>query len=171
MNTGASARPTLAAVRLARAHREAGLRRLRPVGLIVLLVVLAEAFHKTQGSGLHADTLGVAIAMAALAVGGAAAFGMPTPVGRVMVVVPIALLLAGSMVLVWLQPGGSGSLGFFVTAVAVIRLVPGRRDRLRAVAAVASASVVLVLALAGARVHDHRPGVANLLSVALTVIV
>jgi signal transduction histidine kinase len=171
MDTRASARPTLAAVRLARAHREAGLRRLRPVGLIVLAIVLADAFHKTRGSDLHAETLGVAIAMAMLAVGGAAAFGMRTPVGRVMVVVPIALLLAGSMVLVWLQPGGSGSLGFFVTAVAAIRLVPERRDRLIAVAAVAVASVVLVLALAGVRAHDHQPGVANLLSAVLPVIV
>jgi signal transduction histidine kinase len=171
MDTGAPARPTLAAVRLARAHREAGLRRLRPVGLIFLAIVLADAFHKTRGLGLHADTLGVAIAMAALAVGGAAAFALPTLVSRVMVVVPIALLLAGSMVLVWLQPAGSGSLGFFVTAVAVIRLVPERRDRLIAVAAVAVASVVVVLALAVVRVHDHRPGVANLLSLALPVIV
>jgi signal transduction histidine kinase len=171
MNTGASARPTLAAVRLARAHREAGLRRLRPVGLIILFVVLADAFHKTRGSGLHPDTLGVAIAMAVLVVGGAAAFATPRPAGRVMVVVPIALLLAGSMVLVWLQPAGSGSLGFFVTAVAVIRLVPQRRDRLIAVATVTAASVVLVLVLAVVRVHDHRPGVANLLSAALPVIV
>jgi signal transduction histidine kinase len=171
MDTGAPARPTLAAVRLARAHREAGLRRLRPMGLVVLAIVLADAFHKTRGLGLHADTVGVAIAMAALALGGAAAFAMPTPVRRVMVVVPTALLLAGSFVLVWLQPGGSGSLGFFVTAVAVIRLVPERRDRLITVAAVAAASVVLVLALAGVRVHDHRPGVANLLSAVLPVIV
>jgi signal transduction histidine kinase len=171
MDTGASARPTLAAVRLARAHREAGLRRLRPFGLIILVVVLLAAFHKTRGAGLHADTLGVAIAMAALAVGGAAAFGMPTPVGPVMVAVPVALLLAGSIVLVWLQPSGLGSLGFFVAAAAVIRLVPERRERLIAVATVAVASVVLVLALAGVRVHDHRPGVANLLSAVLPVIV
>ena len=171
MDTGASARPTLAAVRLARAHREAGLRRFRPVGLIILVLVLADAFHGVRGSGLHADTLGVAVAMAALVVGGAAAFALPRPAGWVMVVVPIALLLAGSMVLVWLQPAGSGSLGFFVTAVAVIRLVPGRRDRLVTAAAVAAASVVLVLALAVVRVHDHRPGVANLLSVVLPVIV
>jgi signal transduction histidine kinase len=169
MDPGASARPTLAAVRLARAHREAGLRRLRPIGLIVLAIVLVDAFHKARVPGQHADTLGAATAMAALAVGGVAAFAMPTPVRRAMVVVPIALLLAGSMVLVWLQPTGSGSLGFFVTAVAVIRLVPERRDRLITVATVAAASMVLVLALAVVRVHDHQPGVANLLSIVLPV--
>jgi signal transduction histidine kinase len=171
MDTGAPARPTLAAVRLARSHREAGLRRLRPVGLIILAIMLTDAWRKTPGPGLHGDSLGVAVALAALAVGGAAAFAMPAPVRRVMVVVPITLLLAGSMVLVWLQPSGSGSLGFFVTAVAVIRLVPERRERLVAVATVAVASVVLALALAGVRVHDHRPGVANLLSVVLSVMV
>ena len=171
MDTGVPARPTLAAVRLARAHRQAGLRRLRPLGLIVLAIVLVDAFHKTRGSGLQADTLGAAIAMAMLAVGGAAAFVMPAPVGRVLVVVPIALLLAGSMVLVWVQPTGSGSLGFFVTTVSVIRLVPERRDRLMAMAAVTAASVLLVLALAAVRVHDHQPGVANLLSVVLPVLV
>jgi signal transduction histidine kinase len=171
MDIGVPARPTLAAVRLARAHRQAGLRRLRPVGLIVLAIVLADAFHKTRGSGVQADTLGAAIAMAMLAVGGAAAFVMPAPVGRVLVVVPIALLLAGSIVLVWVQPTGSGSLGFFVTTIAVIRLVPDRRDRLMAMAAVTAASVLLVLALAAVRVHDHRPGVANLLSVVLPVLV
>jgi signal transduction histidine kinase len=169
MDTGATARPTLAAVRLARAHREAGLRRLRPVGLIVLALVLADAFHKTWISSLHADTVGAAIAMAALVIGGAAAFAMPTPARRVMAVVPIGLLLAGSLLLVWLQPTGSGSLGFFVTAIAVIRLVPERRDRLITVAMVAAASMALVLALAVVRVHDHRPGVANLLSVVLPV--
>jgi signal transduction histidine kinase len=171
MDTGAPARPTLAAVRLARSHREAALQRLRPLGLIILAIVLVAAFHKTRDAGPHADTLGVAIAMAALTVGGAAAFGMPTPVGRVMVVVPVALLLAGSIALVWLQPSGSGSLGFFVAAAAVIRLVPERRERLMAVATVAVASVVLVLVVAGVRVHDHQPGVANLLSAVLPVIV
>jgi signal transduction histidine kinase len=171
MDTGAPARPTLAAVRLARSHREAALQRLRPLGLIILAIVLVAAFHKTRDAGLHADTLGVAIAMAALSVGGAAAFGMPTPVGRVMVVVSVALLLAGSIALVWLQPSGSGSLGFFVAAAAVIRLVPERRERLMAVATVAVASVVLVLVVAGVRVHDHQPGVANLLSAVLPVIV
>jgi len=170
MDTGVPARPTLAAVRLARAHRQAGLRRLRPVSLIVLAIVLATAFHKTRGSGVQADTLG-AIAMAMLAVGGVAAFVMPTPAGWVMVVVPIALLLAGSVVLVWVQPTGSGSLGFFVTTIAVVRLVPERRDRLMAMAAVTAASVLLVLALAAVRMHDHRPGVANLLSVILPVLV
>jgi signal transduction histidine kinase len=171
MDTGAPARPTLAAVRLARTHREAGLRRLRPMGLIVLGLVLADAFHLIRGSGWHADTLGVAIAMAALVVGGLAAFALPTPAGRVMAAVPIALLQVGSLLLVWLQPAGSGSLGFFITAVAVMRLVPGRRDRLLAVTTVASASLALVLVLAVVRVHDHRPGVANLLSVALPVLV
>jgi signal transduction histidine kinase len=169
MDTGATARPTLAAVRLARAHREAGLRRLRPVGLLVLAVVLAVALHKTWTSSLHADTVGAAFAIAALVIGGAAAFVTSAPVRRGMAVVPIGLLLAGSLVLVWLQPTGSGSLGFFVTAIAVIRLVPERRDRLITVAMVAAASMALVLVLAVVRVHDHRPGVTNLLSVLLPI--
>jgi signal transduction histidine kinase len=171
MDIGAPARPTLAAVRLARSHREAALQRLRPAGLIILAIVVAAAFHKTPGPGAHGEMLGVTIALAALVIGGAAAFGMPSGARREMVVVPLALLVAGTMMLVWLQPAGSGSLGFFVTATAVIRLVPERRDRLIAVAAVALASVVFVLIAAGVRVHDHRPGVANLLSAVLPAVV
>jgi signal transduction histidine kinase len=167
MDTGASARPTLAALRLARSHREAALQRLRPVGLIILAVMLADAFRKTPGPGLHGGSLGVAVALAALAVGGAAAFGMSTQVGRVMVVVPIALLVAGSMLLVWLQPAGSGTLGFFVTTTAVIRLMPERRDRLKAAVAFALASVALAVTVAGLHAHDHQPFVVNVLSAAL----
>jgi signal transduction histidine kinase len=171
MDIGAPARPTLAAVRLARTHREAALQRLRPVGLIILAIMLVDAFRKTPGPGLHGDSLGVAFAVAALVVGGAAAFGIPTQAGRVMVVVPIALLLIASMVLVWLQPAGSGTLGFFVTTTAVIRVVPARRDRLTAVVVIALASLVLVVTVAGAHVADHRPGVVNVLSAGLPAVV
>jgi signal transduction histidine kinase len=171
MDIGAPARPTLAAVRLARTHREAALQRLRPVGLIILGIMLIDAFRKMPGPGLHGDSLGVAFAVATLVVGGAAAFGIPTQAGRVMVVVPIALLLTASMVLVWLQPAGSGTLGFFVTTAAVIRLVPERRDRLIAVVVVALASLVLVVTVAGAHVADHRPGVVNVLSAGLPAVV
>jgi signal transduction histidine kinase len=171
MDIGAPARPTLAAVRLARAHREAALQRLRPVGLVILAIMLVDAFRKTPGPGLHGDSLGVAVAVAALAIGGAATFGMPRQTGRVMVVVPIALLLVGSMVLVWLQPAGSGTLGFFVTTTAVLRLVPERRDRLIAVLALALASLVLVVTVAGAHVAGHRPGPVNVLSAALPAVV
>ena len=171
MDIGAPARPTLTAVRLARAHREAALQRLRPVGLVILAIMLVDAFRKTPGPGLHGDSLGIAFAVAALAVGGAAAFGLPTRGGQVMVVVPIALLLAASMVLIWLQPTGSGTLGFFVTTTAVIRLVPERRDRLVAVVALALASLVLVVTVAGVRVADHQPGVVTVLSAALPAVV
>ena len=40
MDTDRSANPTLAAVRLARAQRDAVMRRLRPVSLVILALVL-----------------------------------------------------------------------------------------------------------------------------------
>src|SRR6516162_2481592 len=100
--------PTLAAVRLARAQRDALVRRMRPVGLIALGAALVIATRKQPGPGLHGDSLGVLLAMIGIAVGGVVALTM-TRSARLVVLVPFALLLVSSAALIWLQPdGGAG---------------------------------------------------------------
>jgi signal transduction histidine kinase len=184
MDTELPATPTLAAVRLARAQRDAVLRRLRPVGLIVLAIALIVGIRQQPRPGLHGAPLGVLLALAALEVGGVVALWMPKgavrrpgtqgavarpgPVATLVTLVTLAalvLLVAGSLALSWLQPRDTaGSLGFLVMALAVLRVMPARRDRLIAAAGVAAAGIVLVLAAAAAHTRGHTPGAASVLT-------
>jgi signal transduction histidine kinase len=160
--------PTLAAVRLARAQRDLMVRRLRPSGLIVLGLVLVIGSRKAPVPGLHGDHLGVLAALAATGVGGVAALLLPaepsrvlTAAGRRMVVpgwaliVPFALLVAGSAGLVWLQPGGPGGLGAWVATAAALRVLPGRRSRLVGTICVVIISLAVVLGAAATH-HGGR---------------
>jgi signal transduction histidine kinase len=163
--------PTLAAVRLARAQRDLMVRRLRPAGLIMLAVVVLLAARKTPGPGLHGDSLFILFALAATAVGGVAALLLPQArtvlPGRALAApaqvtvpgwalpVPFVLLVAGSAVLIWLQPGGPGDLGVGVAAVAAIRALPGRRGRVIAVTCVGVVTVAVILVATASRAHGR----------------
>jgi signal transduction histidine kinase len=169
--------PTLAAVRLTRAQRDLLRRRLRPVGLIVLGLVLVVGARKHPGPGLHGDSLGILAALAATGVGGTVALLWPTErdrplvvAGRALVppgwvlVVPFALLMAGSVMLTWLQPGGPGDLGGMVAAAAAMRVLPERRSRLIIVAFVVVFSAALVLGTTAAQHTGHAPQTASLIA-------
>jgi signal transduction histidine kinase len=181
MDTELPATPTLAAVRLARAQRDAVMQRLRPVGLIVLAIALIVGIRQQPRPGLQGEPLGVLLALAALEAGGVVALWMPKGVVRrpgmqgavarsatvagLVTLAALVLLVAGSLALSWLQPRDTaGSLGFLVMALAVLRVMPARRDRLIAAAGVAAAGVVLVLAAAAAHTRGHTPGAASVLT-------
>jgi signal transduction histidine kinase len=137
--------PSLAALRLARVQRDIRLRRLRPAALIILALLVVVAIRKHPGPGLHGDSIGILIALAAMVAGGTGALALPRTVGRVLAV-PFIVLVAGSVALVWLQPDGPGDLGAVVAAIAAIWVLPGRRSRVVAAACVAVVSLALVLA-------------------------
>jgi signal transduction histidine kinase len=154
--------PTLAAVRLARAQRDAMVRRLRPVGLIAVGVALFLATRKQPGPGLHGDSLGVLLAMIGIAVGGLVALNM-TRSARLLSLVPFGVLLVASAALIWLQPdGGAGGFGFFVAGVGILRLMPGRRGQVIAASGLAAACLVLVVAATAAHLHG-KPSPATVL--------
>jgi signal transduction histidine kinase len=136
--------PTLAALRLARAQRDIFMRRLRSGGLILVAVVLVTGIHKHPGPGLHGASLGILLGLIAVAAGGVAALLLPPKVG-LFLLVPFGLVAAGSVTLDWLQPGGPGSLGTVIAAIAVMRALQGRRSRVVAMVGVAVGSVVLAL--------------------------
>jgi len=151
--------PTLAAVRLARAQRDLLLRRLRVGGLVTLAVVLIVASAKDPGPGLHGGGLLILCSMAGIAAGGLTALCARRAVGPLLLL-PFALLLAGSAGLTWLEPqGGAGALGFFIAAAAALRLLPEVRHRIAIASAVAVIGVVLVLTAEVFRAHGQQPGV------------
>jgi signal transduction histidine kinase len=167
MDTDLPATPTLAAVRLARAQRDAVIRRLRPVGLITLLVVLVIGSRQQPRPGLHGGPLAVLLALAAVAAGGVAALWLPREAGR-RLVLPFVSLVAGSIALAWLQPRGTaGSLGFLVVALAAMRATSARRGRLMIATGVAGTGLILVLAAATVHAHGHPPGAAGMLAAIL----
>jgi signal transduction histidine kinase len=104
------------------------LRRVVPVGLGALVVVVVATSRAKPGAGLHGDSLGVSIALAGLALGvlgGFSAMVMRRVSVRVYVPV-IALLMVSSAVLVWLQPNGPGAVGLLLAVGMAARIVPGR---------------------------------------------
>ncbi len=126
MDSDGPATPTLAAVRRARAHREMVLRRMMPLGLLAVVVVLVSAFRNHPGPGLHGGSLGVLLAVLGIAVGvlgtlgrrrRGAAQGPPltrVPASREIQALQIAALsvfMLGSATLAWLQPKGPASSG------------------------------------------------------------
>jgi signal transduction histidine kinase len=166
MDTDRSATPTLAAVRLARAQRDAVMRRLRPVSLVILALVLVIGVRQQPHPGLHGEPLAVLIALAAVEIGAVAALWMRRAAGWLLVV-PFVSLAVGSVVLAWLQRGTAGSLGFLILALAAMRMLPARRDRLLVAAGVAGIGVILVLAAAAAHAHGHTPDAASVLTATL----
>ncbi len=65
---------TLAALRQARASREALLRRILPVGLGALVIVVVTTSRAKPGAGLHGASLGVTLALAGFGLAALAGF-------------------------------------------------------------------------------------------------
>ncbi len=119
---------TLAALRQARASREALLRRILPVGLAGVTIVVVASSRAKPGAGLHGASLGVSLALAGFAL--AALFGFGTLIlrrmGAWMLPPVLGLLVVSSAVLVWLQPDGAGAVGMLIAVGIAARIVPGR---------------------------------------------
>jgi signal transduction histidine kinase len=125
--TGSSL-PTLAALRHARASREALLRRVLPVGFGALVIVVVATSRARPGAGLHGASLGVTLALAGFAlaaIGGFAALLVRRTAAWLLVPV-LSVLIVSSSVLVWLQPNGAGPVGLLIAVGVAARIVPGR---------------------------------------------
>ena len=120
--------PTLAALRQARASREALLRRVLPIGFGALVIVVVATSRAKPDPGLHGASLGVTLALAGFAlaaIGGFAALVVHRTVAWLLVPVLI-LLMVSSSVLVWLQPDGAGPVGLLIAVGVAARIIPGR---------------------------------------------
>jgi signal transduction histidine kinase len=155
----APATPTLSAVRLARAQRDARIRRLRPAAAIAAVLTAAIALRQGPGPGLHGESLGVVLALAGILGGGLGALNVRRD-QRVLLAISFALLLTGSGGLICLQPkGGAGTLGFMIAAIGIMRLGLERRRRLAAGVGLSVISLALVIAAAAVQKHGSAPSV------------
>jgi len=120
--------PTLAALRQARASREALLRRILPIGFGALVIVVVVTSKAKPGAGLHGASLGVSLALLGFALAVLAGFFvLATHRTAGWLLVPVlVLLMASSAVLVWLQPDGAGAVGLLIAVGIAARIVPGR---------------------------------------------
>lgn len=117
--------PSLAELRAARAQQQRVGRWMRPVAWLVLILCAVYAFRSHPSPGFTGRHLAVSFALAGFLVGGigsvAARFRPPA------VQLPfISLLAIGSGLLIWLQPGGPGTVGLFIAVLLIARLLPGR---------------------------------------------
>jgi signal transduction histidine kinase len=135
-------------------------RWLRPVGVVIVAIVIIDGPATQPTPGLHGDRLGVLAAMVAFAVGLLGSREALLRQAPVWVQAPLlCALAAGSGVLMWLQPGGPGFLGFFFLAACVAAL------RVPAQAAATAAGLALVIALGLVRAATaHRPVTGIILS-------
>ena len=141
-----SALPTLAALRHARASREALLRRVLPIGFGALVLVVVATSQSKPGAGLHGASLGVTLALsgfALAAVGGLCALLVRSAASWILLPV-LVLLMVSSAALVWLQPNGAGAVGLLMAVGISARIIPGRTS-----VALLTASLVFLLVAEG----------------------
>lgn len=119
---------TLAALRQARASREALLRKVLPVGLGALVIVVVATSRAKPGAGLHGASLGVTLALAGFVLAAVAGFcALVVRRSVTWLLAPVlVLLMVSSSVLVWLQPAGAGAVGLLIAVGISARIVPGR---------------------------------------------
>jgi signal transduction histidine kinase len=107
----------MATLRRARAQQRAVLRVLRLAGPVLILYWTVTSLH---GSETHGRGLGIALALA-----GFAGFGLATLFTRdrsgFWPIASLAALIASSIALAWLDPGGPGGIGIFVGLVMLAR--------------------------------------------------
>ncbi len=145
---------TLAALRQARASREALLRRILPVGLAAVAIVVVASSRAKPGAGLHGASLGVTLALAGFALAALAGLGalITRRVGAWMLLPVLGLLVVSSAVLVWLQPDGAGAVGMLIAVGIAARIVPGRASVVLLTACLA----FLLVAESVSHSHKHQ---------------
>ena len=155
---------TLAALRQARASREALLRRILPVGFGALVIVVVATSRSKPGAGLHGASLGVTLALAGFALAAVAGFCalLVRRAGTWLLGPVLGLLVVSSAVLVWLQPDGAGAVGLLIAVGIAARIVPGRIS----VALLTACLAFLLVAESVSQNHKHQ-GALELLVTAL----
>ena len=146
------AAPTLAALRRARASREALLQRILPIGVAALIIVTAATAKAKPQAGLHGASLGVSIALGGFALAVLGGFtALVTHQSSLRVYIPLLTVLMGSSAaLIWLQPNGAGAVGLLLAVGIAARTVRGR------VGAVLLVICVVLFLLAGLINQQHR---------------
>jgi signal transduction histidine kinase len=124
----ALAAPTLAAVRRARAGREAILQRILPIGLAALVIVVVATARAKPQAGLHGTSLGVSVALGGFVVAVLGAFtALAARRTSMRIYIPLLVVLVGSScALIWLQPDGPGAVGLLIAVGIAARVVRGR---------------------------------------------
>jgi signal transduction histidine kinase len=136
--------PSLEELRAARAQQQLVVRWIRPAGWLVLILCAVYAFHSRPSPGLTGEHLAVSFALAGFLLGGIGS--VATRFRPAAVQIPfIGVLVIGSSVLLWLQPGGPGIIGLFVGVLLLVRLVPGQLRLPVSIAAFAAFALVSAL--------------------------
>ncbi len=171
-----SAVPTLAALRQARANRLAALRRRAgPIGAAVVAILAFSIVRSSPQPGLHGKPLVIAVAGACF-IGSLIALlqlvGGLLPLTPVRPVMPrgqplvVALLVASSVMLEWLQSSSAGTIGLYVAVAVAARVYP---RRVSAVFFIASFCYFLALTVAGYVIWNGArhglPGFADVIAV------
>ncbi|MGH2926971.1 MAG: sensor histidine kinase [Solirubrobacteraceae bacterium] len=130
MSAGAPTTSTLATLRQARAHGEAVVRWLRPIGPLAFFLATWTAFQVRPAPGATGSGLEVSVALGGFVLGGLglmiASRGGPNARGGAGYLGWIALLYCGSGALVWLQPDGASVVGLVFGTFYLVPRVPGR---------------------------------------------
>jgi signal transduction histidine kinase len=126
VSTDPATTPTLATLGASRAQQKAALRWLRPLAPFVMIVVTWAAFHAHPNPALDGRGLAVSIALAGFVLAGLGGLATLRHPGKAHIAF-VAVLLATSAALLWLQPDGVGVAGIFV---GVSLLAPLSRGRL-----------------------------------------
>ena len=171
-----SAAPTLAALRQARASRFTAIRRRgMPIGVAVVVVLAFAITRAKPQPGLHGTSLAITLAgicfVAALIaliwlVGGVLSRTPERPVMPGAQPLVLALLVASSLALGWLQSTGPGMVGLYLAVAVAARAYSPRSS-----AAICGAFLGLTLALAVAAqvvwhgAHQGLPGPKDVVAV------
>jgi len=136
--------PTFASLEAARAQQRTALRRLRPLGIAIVAVMLVAGSRSHPQPGTHGRGLAIGAALAAFTVAWLCIMRLRVAPPRVQA--PLFLLLiATSATLVWLQPNGPGILGVFVAVAVGTMRGSGRIGLIGAVGALVAVVVAGVL--------------------------
>jgi signal transduction histidine kinase len=127
--------PTLAALRRARERQETALRWLQPLGLVAAVFVVVRAVSGSPPPGLHGASLGVSVALCAIAAGAVGFVTAYQAAGRWQAVF-FSLFLGGATAIYWLQPRGPGFFGAVVAAGIMARRMPVKLSAVQVAAAV-----------------------------------
>jgi signal transduction histidine kinase len=136
LSAGSTA-PTLAALRAARANRTAAIRRRAAPVVLAVAAILAVSIAKSHPQpGLTGQPLvitlagccfvGSLVALVRVAGGGLLPLRAVPPVVTWARPLVLALLVAGSVALEWLQSGSVGSIGLYVVVAFAARVYPRR---------------------------------------------
>ena len=140
--------PTFASLEAARAQQRTALRRLRPLGIAIVVVMLVAGSRSHPQPGTHGRGLAIGAALLVFALAWLCIMRLRVAAPRVQA--PLFLLLiAASAALVWLQPEGPGILGVFVAVAVGTMRGSGRIG-------VVGAAVALVAVVAAGIVVTHR---------------